>query len=252
LTRTRLHQLDLLNATETLPRVGYVALRPDRAFISFSLDPEPSVVWRGLALAPDEIMLHGRGERLHQRTLGGSEWGLISMPASSLARLGITETGHALELPERGAILRPSPRDRKRLLRMHREAARLAATRPNILSHPEVIRAMGDELACALSACLTRSEPRPETDAMRYASEIMVRFDALVEASPDRRVRAAELCDRLGVAERRFRDACRSCLGATALQYVRLRRRGLARPAQRSPDGQTACAAEPGGRTGFI
>nr|WP_294505368.1 hypothetical protein [uncultured Rhodopila sp.] len=246
-TRTRLRQLHLLNATENLPRVGYVAVRPDRAFISFSLDSAPSLVWGGLTLEPGEIVLHGREERLHQRTLGRCQWGMIALSASALAGLGVTETGRALEIPERGTILRPLPPDRKRLLRMHREAARLAETRPHILGHPEVVRAMGEELACALAACLTRSEPRPETDAMRCAAEIMVRFEALLTADPRRSLGVGEVCDRLGVAERRFRDVCKACLGATAQQYIRLRR-----PALRSLDSQPACAAALPGHAGCL
>jgi AraC-like DNA-binding protein len=250
-TRTRLHHLELLSATESLPRVGYAALRPDRAFISFSPGPAATLVWRGLTLEPDEIVLHGRAERLHQRILGPSEWGLMSLSPEALARLGETETGSPLAVPERSTILRPSPLDLKRLLRMLREAARLAATRPYILGHPEVVRAMGEELSGALAACLTRSEPRPETGTQRCATEIMVRFEALIAAYPDRSFRVAELCDRLGVTQRRFHNICVRHLGATALQYVRLRQRGQAKAALRSPEDQPEGATPPARHAGF-
>lgn len=235
-TRTRLHDLDLLSATESLPRVSYAALRPDRAFVSFSRGPAATLVWGGLTLKPDEIVLHGCAERLHQRVLGPCEWGLMSLSPEALARLGETETGSPLAVPERSMILRPSPPDLKRLLRMLREAARLAATRPYILGHPEVVRAMGEELSGALAACLTRSEPRPETGARRRAAEIMVRFEAVIADCPSRRFRVAELCDRLGVAQRQFHNICVRHLGATALQYLRLRQMGQAKAASQIPD----------------
>jgi len=230
-TRITLRHLHLLRARESLSRVACVSLPSDRAFISFSSDPALSLVWRGLALEPGEIMFHGRGERLHQRTVGGSCWGFIALSAASLAGFSKIETGRALAIPASGRILRPSPRDRKHLLRVHREAARLAETGPHILAHPEVVRAMDEELAGVLVACLIDSEARPETDAERRAGEIMARFDEVLAADPGRTLHLADVCDRLGVSGRLFRELCLACLGVSALKYMQLRRLSLVRAA---------------------
>jgi hypothetical protein len=148
-SRIALRHLGLLRALEDLARVAFVSLPPDRIFISFSSDPAHRLIWRGLTLDPNEIMLHGRGERLHQRTTGPCCWGFITLTAASFAAAFKTETGSVRALPELGRILRPSPRDRSRLLRMHREAARLAETRPDVLGRPEVVRAMEQVLVAS-------------------------------------------------------------------------------------------------------
>lgn len=250
-TRTTLLQLRLLHAQESLPRVAYVSLPPDRVFISFSSDPALSLVWRGLALEPGEIMLHGRGERLHQRTVGPSCWGVIALSAAALTAYSKIETGRALAPPLSGWILRPSPRDWKRLLRVHREAARLADTRPRILGHPAVVPAMEDELAGALVACLTDSEARPETDAEQRAGEILVRFEELLAANPDRTLHLADVCDRLGVSDRSFRELCLACLGVSALKYMQLRRLTLVRAAILRAGSDKVAVAELARLAGF-
>jgi hypothetical protein len=160
--------MHLLQARESLPRVAYVALPPDLVFISFSADPKLSLVWRGIALEPDEIMLHACGEHLHQRIGGPSRWGLIALSPAALGAICKTETGGGLPLPQVGRFIRPPPRDRKRLLRVHRQAARLAETRPAIVGHPEVVRAMENELAGLLIRCLTEGEVRADSTPGRH------------------------------------------------------------------------------------
>src|SRR5271166_6522836 len=118
LSRTTLRHLRLLQAREARSRVAFVSLPPDAVIISFSADPALPLVWRGQTLDPGELMLHGRGERLHQRTLGASCWGLVSLPPASLAAFAEAMTGHALAPPASGQILRPPTRDRKHLLRI--------------------------------------------------------------------------------------------------------------------------------------
>jgi AraC-like DNA-binding protein len=154
----------------------------------------------------------------------------------------VTEPARAL--PALGRILRPSPRDRRRLLRLHREAARLAETRPQILGHPEVARAMEQEFEGALMACLTNSEARPETDAIRRASEIMVRFEEVLAARPCRKAHLSDMCRGFGVSERTMHSFCVAFLGVSPQRYMRLRRLNLVRAAIVRADGESARVAE--------
>jgi AraC-like DNA-binding protein len=250
-TRIALRRLSLLRARESLSRVAFVSLPSDRAFISFSSDPALSIVWRGLTLEHGEIMFHGCGERLHQRTVGHSCWGMIELSTASLAAYAKIESGAALAPPAAGRVLRPSPKDRKRLVRIHREAARLAETRPEILGHPEVIRGMEAELGEVLAVCLTNAETRPETEAERQANEIMVRFEQVLTAYPDRNLHVAEVCDELGVSGRALHKLCLASLGVSAPKYMQLRRLGLARAAIMRAEGQKAGIAEIARQTGF-
>ena len=184
--RATLRHMRLLRAEEALARVAYVSLPPEMVVVSFSANPAMPLIWRGIALEPDEIMLHGRGERLHQRTVGASCWGFIMLPPASFAAHCKTETGSTIALPEAGQILRPSAPDRRNLDSLHGEAARLAETRPKILAPAAVVRAMEYELGGLLVRCLTNSETRIAGAAIRQAAEIMTRFENVLTADPHR------------------------------------------------------------------
>src|SRR5206468_10998943 len=79
-----LDRLHLLRAEETASRVAYLAVPQERVLVSFSLEQATTLIWRGARLEWGEMMLHGPGERLHQRTIGPSCWGLVSLPPPSL------------------------------------------------------------------------------------------------------------------------------------------------------------------------
>lgn len=230
-TRVTLRHLDLLRAQETRPRVAYAALPPEMAFVSFSCDPTMPLIWRGQTLGPDEIMLHGCGERLHQRTVGPCRWGLISLTQASLSASIALLAGRARPLPKSGQILRPIGQDRAHLLRVHAEAAHLAETKPQILVHPEVVRAMEHELACVLVSCLTDGEARVATGAMRRDTGIMDRFEDFLAANPRRKPGLAELRDAVRASDRVLRACCTKFLGVTPQRYIGLRRLAMVRAA---------------------
>ena len=176
-------------------------------------------------------MLHSSGARLHQRTLGASYWGLIWLRAASLAAFGKTLTGIVLAAPDHGKVLRPSAKDRKHLLHIHARASSLAETKPRMLIHPEVVRAIEQELIPVLISCLTNSEERVETLAMQRAGATMAHFENMLANLPHERWSVAELRASAGVSERTFRDYCAAFLGTTPDQYMRLRRLILVRAA---------------------
>ena len=250
-TRNTLNRFHLLRVRENLPRVAFASLPADRVFISLSFDPGGHLIWRGLTLEPGEIMLHGRGERLHQRTVGPCSWGFISLSPGLLAAAFKTETGRAVALPVLGRVLRTSPHDLKCLMRVQRDAARLAETRPHILSHPKVIHAMEQELEGALMACLTNCEVRPESAAMRQASEIMVRFEDVLAAHPYQKMRLAEVCRELDVTGRMVHTYCGTFLGVTPQKYMRLRRLHLVHAAILRGNSESAGVAEYARWAGF-
>jgi AraC-like DNA-binding protein len=250
--RTTLKHLRLLQARESLARVAYVTFPNDAVFLSFSGDPALPLIWRGLRLEPGEVMLHSRGDRFHQRTVGPSCWGLIWLPAASLAAFGKTLTGRVLAAPDRGKILRPSVQDRKHLLHIHGRAAYLAETQPRTLGHPEVMRAMEQELIEVLIDCLTNSEERVETVPMRRVGDIMDRFEEMLANSPHEQWSVAVLCASAGISERTFRDFCGAFLGTTPSQYMRLRRLMLVRAAILCADGGRARIGDLARASGFI
>jgi hypothetical protein len=70
LTWAELHDLQVLQCEEDFPRVAYVCLGPKLSFVTFPAHAGPLSVWGGTELRAGEIVLHGRGERLHQSTPG--------------------------------------------------------------------------------------------------------------------------------------------------------------------------------------
>ena len=251
LDRAEFRHMQLLQARETLPRVAYVALPSDRVFISFSSDPKLVLVWRGIALEPGEIMLHACGEHLHQRIDGPSRWGLIALSPAALAAFCKTETGGSLPLPQVGRFIRPAPRERKRLLRVHRQAARLAETRPAIVGHPEVVRAMENELAGLLIRCLTEGEVRAEFAPAMRAAEVMQRLERALANSLQPSLTDADLSAVLGVSLRTLRKHCAAFLGVGPRRYIQLKQLVRARTALRCADPRTARIAELARAAGF-
>src|SRR5438132_3259042 len=66
LTWAELQHLQVLRCEEDSPRVAYVHLAPQLAFVTFPAYSGRLPVWRGTELQPDDLMFHSRGERLHQ------------------------------------------------------------------------------------------------------------------------------------------------------------------------------------------
>jgi hypothetical protein len=154
LTWATLHHLQLLHAAEDQPRIAYISLAPALIFVGFATRPDPPMVWGGVELQTGDLIFHSRGERFHQRTAGPFSWSLLGMAPEHLERYGGALTGKEFSLPAAARILRPAARDAARLRRLVAQACRLAETRPKVLAHPEVARAIEQGLIHALVTCL--------------------------------------------------------------------------------------------------
>jgi hypothetical protein len=151
LTWAELHDLHVLRCGEDFPRIAYIRLQPRLAFVTFPAGSGAPPVWRGRQLQTGEIMFHSRGERLHQSALASSIWNVIAMDPAQLERYGHVLSGQPFSMPAEGQVLQPSPRDAARVRRLHAQICRLAETKPKVLSHPEVARAMEQGLIQALA-----------------------------------------------------------------------------------------------------
>jgi AraC-like DNA-binding protein len=212
---------------ERAPRLAFVALPPTRLFISFPLADDPAPVWNGIQLHRGDLVLHMPGDRFHQRTMGPVRWGLISIAPRDLAAYGRALLDRELT-PSAAGLLRPAVRSSEKLLRLHVQASRMPATRPKLLVHREVRRALEQELVHALVVALATEEAAVRPEAWRRRAEIMGRFeDAL--AIHDRAPPLPMLCAGIGVPPRTLREYCTACLGCSPLRYARLRRLNLVR-----------------------
>src|ERR1700738_3955770 len=99
LTWLNLRRLHVLRASENLPRIAFISLSPAQVFVSFPMSAGPTLTYSGLGLQFGDVVFHSRGERMHQRTNGESQWGLISLPSEQLAACGKALTGRKITSP---------------------------------------------------------------------------------------------------------------------------------------------------------
>jgi len=196
-------------------------------------------------------VFHSRGERLHQLAPGSFVWSVIAIDPARLEHDGRALTGKSVTPPLEGQLLRPSRRDLSRLRRLHAQVCRLAETNSKMLSHPEVARAIEQDLIHVLVTCLTTVGARPDGFAARHHAAIMVRFEEILAGHLSQPSTIPEFCELIGVSDRTLRSCCAEFLGMSPIRYVLLRRLREVRSALRDGDPDTVNVAEVAHRFGF-
>src|SRR5713226_7707338 len=202
LTWLNLRRLHVLRASENLPRIAFISLSPAQVFVSFPTSAGPPLTYGGLGLQFGDVVFHSRGERMHQRTNGESQWGLISLPPEQLVACGKALTGLKITSPPAGRALRPSRRAAVRLLRLHSKACRLAETKHELIANPEVARALEQEFLHALVNCLMADDANGNLKTGRHHADIMVRFEDASTTHSSPQLNMPALCSAIGVPER--------------------------------------------------
>jgi AraC-like DNA-binding protein len=251
LTCAELHHLRLLRCAEAFPRISYVSFPSQLACISLPANSDPLPKWRGAEMQAGDIVLHSLGDRLHQTTQGRSIWSLIMLDPAELDHYSRTLFEKPFSLPPEGRVLRPSKRDAARLRRLHAQACRLAETKPKLLAHPEVARAIDEDLIHALVTCLTGARVRDVETGKRRHARIMVRFEEVLREHLDRPLHLPELCELIGVTDRTLRSCCAQFLGIRPSRYVLLRRLKQVRTRLRGADPNMVNISELARRYGF-
>lgn len=243
-TWINLKHLRLLQVEETLPRIAFLSLPSDCTHISFAFNPTFDSVFGGVILRAGEIILHGRGQGAHDRTMGPHCWGLMSIESRFLAAYAREVAAKHIASPEVSQIMRPSRPIAMRLIRLHREACRLAAIKPAFFSHSEVARALENELLEALGNCLAPIEHDGSLAARAKKLRAMTEFEAILSAQIAQPFTVPIISRAIGLAERTLRAHCAEILGMSPNQYIRLRRLNLIRAAlQRADQGDTSVEA---------
>jgi len=127
----------------------------------------------------------------------------------------------------------------------------VAKTKPELIAHREVARALEQELLGPLVDCLTADDALESSAARRHHASIMVHFETVLATHCDRQLHLHELCAVVGVSERTLRMCCAEILGMSPGTYIRLRRLNLVRAALRRADPTAASIAEVAKRYGF-
>jgi len=247
-----LYHLQVLRCEEDSPRIAYVQLAPGLTFVSLA-DSESSWVFRGREVQAGGIVFHSRGERLHQSTPGPFVWSVIAIDPAQLEHYGRTLSGRPFSLPTEGRTLQLSRHLAAGLRRQHARKCRprLAETKPKILSHSEVARAIELGLIQTLVTCLTTARAVTHGYAKRRHARIMVRFEEVLAEHLSRPLQMPELCALVVVSDRTLRLCCTQFLGMSPTQYVLLLRLDAVRRALRDANPHNANVAEIAHRFGF-
>ena len=128
LTRLKLQHLEVYWCCESLSRIAYISLPPEKVALSFPIGGG-SLLFGGSALRNGNIILHSRAERVHQRTNGVCQWGMMLFSAKQLAKCGEALIGQPIASPRLRRLLRPSRAEILQFRRLFRHACHLAEIR---------------------------------------------------------------------------------------------------------------------------
>jgi len=222
LTQVTLEHLYLSAGDEQLSRVALVAVPADMVLVTLPIGEWPAPIWGGIAMQAGEVLSFGPGERIPARTDGPCRWGTIRSPSEYLAQYGRALNG--AELGVRPAARWRPPRAALRQLRhLHQAAVRRVEARSDVLADLETAHGLEQQLIHALVECLANGSAIEAPRATIEHRDVAARFEALLQAGPEPRLRIAEIRKLLGVSTIALRTACEEQLGMGPLAYIRCR-----------------------------
>jgi AraC-like DNA-binding protein len=228
LTKVDFKRLWMQRGHERLARIASLHGSAERVAISFAarMDQAPTFD-SGMEVSPGEIVFHGLAKTYHVRTVAENQWAAMSLTPEDLAAIGYAITGREISAPAVRLRVRPAPRLMSRLLRLHEVAGHIAKTLPDLLTHPEVTRALEQKLLHVMVRCLADGAPAEEGGTTLRHAATLARFEALLMANYDRPLHLSEICAAIGVSERTLRVCCQEQLGMGPNHYLWLRRMNL-------------------------
>ena len=232
LTRINFDQLWMQRTRQSLPFVARASGDKSRHVIIFYETGRPSMQHTGMEISPGDLVVDAYGSEHYFRTETDSRNGSMSLTTEDLAAACITLTGREPGRRQKTSMVRPSPYLTSRLMNLHKAAADLGVTAPDILAQPEVAKAMEQALIHALVMCLTDDGTDNDTArSVAGSTTIMRRFEQFLESREGEPLYLAELCKAIGASERTLRLHCQEHLGMSPHRYLWLRRMHLVRRA---------------------
>jgi len=241
LKRMDFHQLWMQRTRQSLPFVAKAANHKHRVPVVFLADEaQLPIKVAGVELSAGELLFPASGDEYHYRTAGDCHLATMSLAPDDFAAAGRILTGRDLASPKATQFLRPAAGHLARLMNLHKAAADLATTAPDIFAHPEVSKAMEQALTEAMIACLVDETDLGRAARRRAHTSVIRRFEEIIEAIPDTPLYVIEICREMGVTDRTLRLHCQEHLGMSPHRYLWLRRMHLARRMlTRGAPGQT-------------
>jgi AraC-like DNA-binding protein len=243
ITRLRLQHLDLYCCTERLSRIAFVSLPSDRLFVSFPFGTGSSFVTNGHVLSVREMVFHGNGGRTCQVINKACQWGLLSLSSDQFARTSKALSGRKLTTPDHGSYLRPTRAHVGRFHCTFGKACRLAESRRGLIEHPEVRRAVEQDLLHALVNCLVADQVE-SWSKHHHAANVIARFEEVIGNRIGEKLSIPALCTELDIPERTLRTYCTKFLGIGPSRYFLLHRLNRVRRALQDADPSTSSVAK--------
>jgi AraC-like DNA-binding protein len=207
---------------ESQARIAVLTVAPDTVLVTWPTDRSPAPVWGGIACRSGEMMTHGPGLRVLGWTPGRCRWSAIWIPAPELARYGHVLLGNGLTVPPGTRSWRPPAAPFKTLRALHAAAIHTAENQPDALAHAETARGLHQQVIHALVECLSGGTAAEDGSALGRRQDIARRFEALLDARPDRIHTPDSIRAALGISRRYLDVVCREQLGMGPAGYIRL------------------------------
>jgi AraC-like DNA-binding protein len=251
MTQIALPRVRLVAGLEDLARIAFISVPARRVRISLPIRSGAALFRDGNPSSTDEIVIHGPGQRIHERTEGRCRWRIIWFPTQDLVEYGRAMIGAAFDDPFGVDHWRPTHEALRRLNRLHDNAIRMSHDRPLVTAQTDAMRGLEMDLIAILMECMQGAPTDASSRANDRHTEIMGRFEDLLRASPERPPSVADVCAALGVADRTLRMCCEAYLGMGPRLYMRLRNMHLARRVLRQADPGSMRISEVAHRFGF-
>ena len=244
-------RLLMQRGADSLPRIARISNHSERAPIVFLADVrQASVQQNGVEVAPGEIIVHSAGATSHQRTEGPCRWAAMSLASEDLAAASASIIGRELTRPSTTQVILPDPRRIAHVMSLHEATMHLAKTAPDTLAHPQLAKALEQELMRAMVTCLD-VPPAERRSGVRKHSRIVARFEDFLAARRCEPAYLAEICAAIGVSERTLRTCCHEHLGMGPIHFLWLRRMHLAHRALLHADPAVATVTQVATEYGF-
>ena len=251
LTRIALDRMSLVSGEEILSRIAFIRLDPRMVRVSLPVRDGASLFWGGIAAQPGEIVTHGPGHSLHERTDGPCRWRVIWLSALELARHARAMSGAALDIPAGAYRWRPTPGALRFLTSLYDDAMRASKVHPELAAGAKAARGLEQQVIAALIECLQVEVANLRGPAQLSHARIMDRFESVLRDYPGSNLSLDEISATIGIPSRTLRALCRLNLGMGPLRYIRLRRMQLAHRELQDADADVARVSDVARRHGF-
>ena len=153
----------------------------------------------GIAARPGEIVTHGPGHSLHERTDGPCRWRVIWLPALELTRYARAMSGTVFDVPPGACRWRPMPGALRVLTGLYDDAMRASKVHPELAAGAKAARGLEQQVIAALVECLQIEGVDLGASARIRHARIMDQFENFVRSIRGSNLSVEEISPTIGI-----------------------------------------------------